>query len=126
MARKRLGQRFGSPITIAEAVKVRVKKWTQINDGSSAALQDVADCLIHCEEEMRISDVIADLDSSHVLQESCVKFPSYSCIKWCRQAHDMQMNLKKQVKVHDFVIVVREEAELATDPIFSPDALKSL
>ena len=126
MARKILDQRFGNPIKIAEAFKVRLRNWPQINDGNSAALQDFADFLVRCEEAMRISDAIAELDSSQVLRESCAKLPSYSCITWCRQAHDMQMNLKKQVKFHDFVIFVRKETELATDPIFSPDALKSL
>ena len=126
MARKILDQRFGNPIKIGEAFKVRLRNWPQINDGNSAALQDFADFLVRCEEAMRISDAMAELNSSQILKESCAKLPSYSCIKWCRQAHDRQKNLKKQVKFHDFVIFVKEEAELATDPIFSPDALKSL
>ena len=126
LARKILDQRFGNPIKIGESFKARLRNWPQISEGNSAALQDFADFLIRCEEAMRISDAMAELDSSQFLRESCAKLPSYSCIKWCRQAHDMQKNLQKQVKFHDFVIFVKEEAELATDPIFSPDVLKSL
>ena len=126
MARKILDQRFGNPIKIGEACKGRLRNWPQISDGNSAALQDFADFLVHCEEAMRTSNAMAELNSSQILMESCAKLPSYSCIKWCRQARDMQKNLKKQANFHDFVIFVGEEAELAIDPIFSPDALKSL
>ena len=126
MARKIQDQRCGNPTKIGETFKVHLRNWPQKNDGNSAALLDFADFLVCCEEAMRISDVITELNSSQMLQESCAKLPSHLCIKWCTQAHDMQKNLKKQVACNDLIIFVREEAELATDPIFSPDTLKSL
>ena len=81
MARKILDQRFGNPIKIGEACKGRLRNWPQISDGNSAALQDFADFLVHCEEAMRTSNAMAELNSSQILMESCAKLPSYSCIK---------------------------------------------
>ena len=51
------------------------------------------------------------------------KLPSYTGVKWCRFAHDLQSK-DKQVGFGDFVKFVKQEAELANDPVFSPDALK--
>ena len=103
MARKIQDQRCGNPTKIGETFKVHLRNWPQKNDGNSAALQDFADFLVCCEEAMRISDVITELNSSQILKESCARLPSYLCIKWCAQDHDMQKNLKKQVAFHDLI-----------------------
>ena len=50
--------------------------------------------------------------------------PSYSGVKWCRSAHETQVKEKRLVRFTDFVKFVKQEAEVANDPIFSPDVLK--
>ena len=79
---------------------------------------------MRCEEAMKTMKSMGDLDSTQTLLQISAKLPSYSGVKWCRQAHEAQTKTKKIITFSDFVKFVKEEAELANDPIFSPDALK--
>ena len=67
---------------------------------------------------------MSELDSTQILQSISAKLPSYSGVKWCRIAHEAQVKDKKLVGFKDFTNFVKQEAELANDPIFSPDVLK--
>ncbi|KAK3737868.1 hypothetical protein QZH41_019749, partial [Actinostola sp. cb2023] len=44
-------------------------------------------------------------------------------VKWCRHAHEFQAKSGKPTSFSNFVKFVRQEAELANDPVFSPEAL---
>ena len=59
-----------------------------------------------------------------ILQSISAKLPSYSGVKWCRFAHEAQVKDKKLVGSKDFTNFVKQEAELANNPVFSPDVLK--
>ena len=109
---------------VAEAYKSSLRKWPQISDGNSSGLQEFSDFLVRCEEAMKTMKSMGDLDSTQTLLQISAKLPSYSGVKWCRQAHEAQTKTKKIITFSDFVKFVKEEAELANDPIFSPDALK--
>ena len=124
-ARKMLDQRFGNPVHVAEAYKSNLRSWSKINDGDSSGLQDFSDFLVRCEEAMKTMQSMGDLDSTETLHLVSSKLPSYSAVKWCRHAHEMQTRSKKIVTFSALVNFVRGEAELANDPIFSPDALKA-
>ena len=124
-ARKMLDQRFGNPVHVAEAYKSSLRNWPKINDGHSSGLQDFSDFLIQCEEATKTIQSMGDLDSTETLSLVCSKLPSYSAVKWCRHAHERQTKSKKIITFSTFMNFVREEAELANDPIFSPDALKA-
>ena len=123
-ARKLLDHRFGNPVHVAEAYKSSLRKWPKIGDGNSSGLQEFSDFLVRCEEAMKTMNSMGDLDSTQTLLQISAKLPSYSGVKWCRQAHEAQTKTKKIITFSDFVKFVKEEAELANDPIFSPDALK--
>ena len=68
---------------------------------------------------------LSDLDSVEVLKQVSSKLPLYSGVKWCRHAFDMKKNCGQVVTFHDLVKFVETAADLATDPVFSPDVLKS-
>jgi len=123
-ARKMLDHRFGNPIHVAEAYKSSLRSWPKINDRDSGGIQDFADFLVRCEEAMKTMQSMGDLNSTETLCLVSSKLPSYSGIKWCRHAHEAQMKSRKIVTFSDFTKFVREEAEVANDPIFSPDALR--
>ena len=123
-ARKLLDHRFGNPVHVAEAYKSSLRKWPQIHDGDSSGIQEFSDFLVRCEEAMKTVQSMGDLDSTETLKQISSKLPSYCGVKWCRHAHETQKQKKKIVTFSDFVKFVREEAELANDPIFSPDVLK--
>ena len=67
---------------------------------------------------------VAELDSTQILQSISANLPSYSGVKWCRFAHEVQIKDKRLVSFKDFANFVKQEAELANDPILSPDVLK--
>ena len=123
-ARKLLDQRFGNPVVVSEDYKKRLRNWRQINEGDSKGLREFSDFLIRCEEAMKSMKSMSELDSTQILQSISAKLPSYSGVKWCRFAHEAQVKDKKLVGFKDFTNFVKQEAELANDPIFSPDVLK--
>ena len=123
-AKNLLAQRFGDPHHVSNAYKSRLKKWPQIGEGQSTELHAFSDFLGQCEEAMLSMKFLSDLDSVEVLKQVSSKLPSYSGVKWCRHAFDMK-NCGQVVKFHDLMKFVEMEADLATDPVFSPDVLKS-
>ena len=109
---------------IAKSFKSSLQNWRQISDRDSKELQDFSDVLIHCQEAMKTMKSATELDSSQVLLSLSAKLPSYSGVKWCRFAREEQTKRECPSRFKDFVWFVKLEAELANDPIFSPDALK--
>ena len=123
-ARKLLAQRFGNPFRVAEAYKAKLRNWPQIVEGDSSSLQDFSDFLARCEGAMQSMKYMEELNSTRLLQEISKKLPLKSGSRWCRQAHDVLKKTERTVSFHDLVEFVREEADLANDPVFSPEALK--
>ena len=73
---------------------------------------------------MKSKKYMDELNSTETLIQDSAKLPSYSGVKWCRHAHDIRAKTKNAITFSDLVKFVKEEAELATDPIFSPNNLK--
>ena len=123
-AQKLLDQRFGNHMYIAEAFKSRLKNWSQIKEGDSTGLQAFSDFLISCKEAVEVVGSLCELDSNHILIQIASKLPSYSGIKCCHYAHNAQLKLGFPLRFTDLVRFVKEESDLANDPVFSPDVLK--
>ncbi len=123
-AKKLLAQRFGDPHRVSDAYKTRLRKWQQISERHSSDLQAFSDFLIQCEEAMKSIKFLDDLDSTEVLKLVSSKLPSYSGVKWCRHAFEVKKKYGRAVTFRDIVKFVETEADLATDPVFSPDVLK--
>ena len=113
-----------NPFRVAEAYKSRLRSWTQIADGNSAGIQDFADFLVCCEGAMQSMQYMEELNSPRILQEISSKLPLRSGSRWCREARDVLRKTNRTVSFHDLVVFVKEEADLANDPVFSPEALK--
>ena len=102
----------------------RLRCWTQIAEGDSAGIQDFADFLVCSEGAMQSMQYMEELNSPWILQEISSKLPLRSGSRWCREAHDVLRKTNRTVSFHDLVVFVKEEADLAKDPVFSPEALK--
>ena len=124
-AKNLLSQRFGDLHRVSDAYKSHLKKWPQIGEGQSMDLQAFADFLGQCEEAMRSMKFMSDLNSMDVLKQVSSKLPSYSGVKWCRHAFEVKENYGRAVTFPDLVKFAKTEADLAADPVFSPDILKS-
>jgi len=123
-AKKLLAQRFGDPYHVAESFKSRLRAWPRVRDGDSAGIQELSDFLIRCREAMKSMQYMGELNSTETLIQISAKLPSYCGVKWCRYARDRREKTKDVVSFSDLVEFVKLEAELATDPVFSPNALK--
>ena len=97
-ARKLLDQRFGNPVVVSEDYKKRLRNWRQINEGDSKGLREFSDFLIRCEEAMKSMKSMSELDSTQILQSISAKLPSYSGVKWCRFAHEVQVRTRSTSK----------------------------
>ena len=73
---------------------------------------------------MKSVEFLNDLNSTEVLKQVSSKLPSYSGVKWCCNAFEIKKKSGRVVTFHDLVKFVESEADLATDPVFSPDVLK--
>jgi hypothetical protein len=93
-----------------------LKKWPKVKDGDSVGYQEYSDFLCRCAEIMKEMIYMDDLNSS---------LPTYSGVRWCRYAFDIKKNKYRPVVFEDIVKFIKEEAELVTDPVFSPDAMKA-
>ena len=122
-ARKLLDDRFGNPVHVAEAYKSRLRNWSTIKDGDSAGLRTFSDFLIRCQEAVRTVGSLNELDSTQTLIKMSAKLPSYSGTKWCRELMKLGQS-QNLVTFKHFVKFVKEESDLANDPVFSPDALR--
>ena len=104
---------------------MHLRKCPQIHAGDSNGLETFSDFLGQCEEAMKSMEFMNDLDSTEVMNQVSSKLPSYSGVKWCRHAFGIKKKHGRAVLFHDLVKFVESEADLATDPVFSPDSLKA-
>ena len=124
-AKQLLAERYGDPHRVSDAYKVKLKKWPKVKDGDSVGYQEYSDFLCRCAEIMKEMIYMDDLNSSETLKLISGKLPTYSGVRWCRYAFDIEKNKYRPVVFEDIVKFVKEEAELVTDPVFSPDAMKA-
>ena len=73
---------------------------------------------------MKTLKYMEGLNSEDTLRKLTSKLPSTVGIRWCRLANKMLRYEERLASFHDVVDFVKDEAALATDPVFSPDALK--
>ena len=95
-----------------------------IREGDGASLQQFSDFLVLCEQAIKTLKYMEGLNSEDTLRKVTSKLPSTVGIRWCRLANKMLKYEEKLASFHDVVDFVKDEAALATDPVFLPDALK--
>ena len=123
-ARKVLKERFGHPYRVAKVYMEKLNSWPAIREGDGASLQQFSDFLVLCEQAMKTLKYMEGLNSEDTLRKVTSKLPSTVGIRWCRLANKMLRYEERLASFHDVVDFVKDEAALATDPVFSPDALK--
>ena len=123
-ARKVLKERFGHPYRVAQAYKDKLNAWPPIREGDGVRFQQFADFLVLCEQAMKTLKYMEGLNSEDTLKRITSKLPSSLGVRWCRFANKMLKSEERLSTFHDVVKFVTQEAALATDPVFSPEALK--
>ena len=119
-----LKERFGHPYRVAQAYKEKLNSWSAIRKGDGARLQQFSDFLVLCEQAMKTLQYMEGLNSEDTLRKVTSKLPCTVGIRWCCLANKMLRYEERLASFHDVVDFVKDEAALATDPVFLPDALK--
>ena len=83
----------------------------------------LSDFLVQTEEAMKTIEYMEVLNNEDILKKICSKLPNFAIPRWCRCANEI-LTKGNMVKFHDFVEFVKAEAEFATNPVFSPYAIK--
>ena len=123
-ARKVLKERFGHPYPIAQAYKDKLNAWPPVREGDGMHFQQFADFLVPSEQAMKTLMYMEGLNSEDTLKRITLKLPSSVGVRWCHLANKMLKSEQRLSMFHDVVKFVTQEASLATDPVFSPEALK--
>ncbi|RMX40963.1 hypothetical protein pdam_00014876 [Pocillopora damicornis] len=99
--------------------KAKLQNWPQIVEGDSSGLQDLSDFRVRSERAMQSMKYMADLNSTRLPQEISTKLLLKSGSRWCCQARK-----ERTVSFHNLEEFFKE-ADLANDPVFSPEVMKS-
>ena len=86
--------------------------------------QQFADFLVLSEQAMKTLMYMEGLNSEDTPKRITLKLPSSMGVRWCHLANKMLKSEERLSMFHDVVKFVTQEASLATDPVFSPEALK--
>ena len=113
-----LKERFGHPYRVAQAYKGKLNSWPAIREGDGASLQQFSDFLVLCEQAMKTLKYMEGLNSEDTLQKVTSKLPCTIGIRWCCLANKMLRYEERLASFHDVVDFVKDDAALATDPVF--------
>ena len=121
-----LQRQFGDPFKIASAHITKLSSWPQIKPNEGRALQDFAVVLEQARSAMKGMSHMDDLNTAHVLRQLWGKLPRHLRNKWAER-NSKTRNMKGRIAdFEEFTQFVREQAELATDPVFSEESVTKL
>ncbi|XP_031549017.1 uncharacterized protein LOC116286605 [Actinia tenebrosa] len=125
-AKNLLQRQFGDPFKIASAHINRLSSWPQIKPNEGLALQDFALALEQAKSAMKGMSHMDDLNTAQVLRQSWEKLPRHLRSKWAERNSKTRSMKGRMADFEEFTQFVREQAELATDPVFSEEGVTKL
>ena len=124
VARALLDQRYGDPFVIANAFRGKIDSWPKINARDSQSLLKFADFLKQCLAAMNTISSLSILNDSHENRKMLSKLPEWLINRWNRIGAQRKEQRSEFPSFKDFVEFVGKEANIACDPITSPQSLK--
>ena len=125
-AKKLLKEKYGDPYKISNAYIKKINEWPYIRSGDELALDRLSIFLDQCRSAMSTLTFLSILDHPHNLQSMVSKLPFSLQDRWRREANKRRLARGTIPTFDDFVNFVNTEAEIATDPVFSREALRRL
>ena len=118
-AKRLLKRQFGDPFKIANAHITKLSSWPPIRPNDGLALQDFSIALDQAKCAMKGMSHMDDLNTAHVLRQLWEKLPKYLRTKWTERNNRTKSAKGRIADFEEFSQFVREQADLATDPVFS-------
>ncbi|RUA07048.1 MAG: hypothetical protein DSY43_00675 [Gammaproteobacteria bacterium] len=122
-AKKLLKDKYGDPYKISNAYIKKAAEWPVINYGNDAELDHLSTFLTQCVSAMESIAYLHILDHPQNLQNLMRKLPTYLQDRWRRQVINIRASTDRLPGFKNFADFLRIEAKIATDPVFSKQAL---
>ena len=116
-----LKRQFGDPFKIANAHITKLSSWQPIRANDGSALQNFSIALDQAKSAMKGMSHMDDLNTAHVLRQLWEKLPRHLRSKWTERNNKTKSAKGRIADFEEFSQFVREQAELATDPVFSEE-----
>ena len=116
-----LKRQFGDPFKIANAHITKLSLWQPIRANDGSALQNFSIALDQAKSAMKGMSHMDDLNTAHVLRQLWEKLPRHLRSKWTERNNKTKSAKGRIADFEEFSHFVREQAELATDPVFSEE-----
>ena len=122
-AKKLLSEKYGDPYKISNAYITKINEWPCIRPGDDLALDRFSTFLVQCQSAMTSLPFLTILSHPHNMQSMVKKLPFPLQDPWRREASRWRESRQTIPAFAEFVAFVKSEAGIATDPVFSRDAL---
>ena len=96
-------------------------KWQPIRASNGSALQNFSIVLDQAKSAMKGMSHMDDLNTAHVLRQLWEKLPRHLRSKWTKRNSKTKSAKGRIADFEEFSQFVREQAELASDPVFSEE-----
>ena len=116
-----LKRHFGDPFKIANAHILKLSSWQPVRPNDGVALQNFSIALDQAKSAMKGMSHMDDLNTAHVLRQLWEKLPRHLRGKWTERNNRTKIAKGRIADFEEFSQFVREQAELATDPVFSEE-----
>ena len=118
-----LERHYGDPHRILAAYRKEIRGWPSLKNGDSAGYRRFYNFLIKCESIMSRQQWNS-LDTPDILCALISKLPGNARDKWNRNMMMIRRSHGREPELSDFIDFVDDETLLASDPLFSQEALK--
>lgn len=125
-ANKLLKRQFRDPVKIANAHVTKLSAWQSIRANDGSGLQNYSIALNQAKSATEGMSHMDDLNTAHVLRQLWEKLTRRLRSKWTERNNKTKVTNGRIADFEEFSQFVREQAELATDPVFSEEMLPNL
>ena len=122
-ARRLLKKHFGDPYKIASAYISKISNWPSVKPNDGSGLQEFSIVLEQARNAMTGMAYMNDLNTANVLRQLWEKLPRHLRSKWTERVSKIRSTKERMANFSDFCQFVSEQADLATDPIYSEEVV---
>ncbi|CAB4026752.1 Hypothetical predicted protein, partial [Paramuricea clavata] len=123
-ARRLIDEKYGDPYNISNAFIKKMTEWPMLKPGDDDGLNRFSTFLTQCFSAMKSLSYLTILDHPHNLQTLVKKLPFHLQDRRRRVASKARVRHRNMPSFDSFANFIKDEAKVATDPIFSREALR--
>ena len=122
-ARRLIDEKYGDPYNISNAF-IKMTEWPTLKPGDDNGLNRFSTFLTQCCSAMKSLPYLNILHHPHNLQTLVKKLPFHLQDRWRCVASKARVGQRNMPSFDSFANFIKDEAKVATDPIFSREALR--